>query len=145
MTANDPLRTSTFRVKVDAMGSPTKPYLASTITILAVLAVTFAGLGGVVTGDAHRNFFAAGSGFWLLMLIFPWLYLSAKKNWSDASHSAVAAAFGALAGACFRLCFSPGEGWGSLFSHVVIGGLIGFASYWLWVVRSLLYRLYRDG
>jgi hypothetical protein len=124
------------------MGSPTKPYLASTITILAVLAVAFAGLGGVVTDEAHRKFFAAGSGFWLLMLVFPWLWLSAK-NWSYASHSAVAAAFGALAGVCFRLCFSPGEAWGSLFAHIMIGGLIGFASYWLWVLRSLL--LYRDG
>ncbi len=116
------------------MGAPTKSYLAPAVAIFAALAVGFAGFGGLATSEPHRNLFAAGAGFWLLMLLVPWMFVSAK-GWSGSAHSAVAAAFGALTGLCVSLCFASGAGWGDLFNHTAGGAVIGFVSYWLRIIR----------
>ena len=117
------------------MATPSNQYLAPAIGIFATLAIAFAGIGGQAATDSHRNLFAAGSGFWLLMLLIPWIFLS-TRNWSHRTQSVLSASYGALAGLCVSLCFASGAGWVALIGHTAVGAAIGFVSYWLWLIRT---------
>jgi hypothetical protein len=133
------LRTFELQTKIEGMGAPTKSYLAPAVVTFATLAVAFAGIGGIVAAEPDRNLFAAGAGFWLLMLLVPWTFASTKE-WPRSAHSGVAAAFGALVGACVGLCFAPATGLSGLFSHTAAGAFIGFVGYWLALIRSWPFR-----
>ena len=124
------------------MEAPSKSYLAPSAAIFAILAVAFSGFGGLMTEERSRTLFAAGAGFWLLMLIVPWIFFSAREQ-SQLARSAMAAAFGALAGTCYSLCFAPGAGWLALFNHSAVGAALGFVSYWVSLIRrGTLWRDY---
>lgn len=124
------------------MRSSTKSYLVPAVAIFATLAVAFSGFGGLVAEERYRNLFAAGAGFWLLMLFVPWVFVSSRE-WPYSAHSAAAAAFGALSGICFSLCFASHGGWGVFATHTASGALIGFVSYWLALLRAG--SLWRNG
>lgn len=116
------------------MVPPANQYLAPAIAIFAVLAVTFAGFGGLAATESHRNLFAAGASFWLLMLLVPWIFVS-TRDWSQTTQSSVSVAHGGLAGLCVSLCFAPGAGWMALLAHLAAGAAIGFAIHWLLLIR----------
>lgn len=111
------------------------PYLAPSISSFAALAVVCAGAGGLVSAEPLSTVFVAGSGFWLLMLLVPRIFMPASVG-SHLTQSALAAAYGAIVGLCFGLCFVTGEGWSGVLSIAAGGGAIGFAGYWAWFVRA---------
>lgn len=117
------------------MAPPANRYLAPAVAIFAVLAITFAGFGGLAATESHRKLFAAGAGFWLLMLLVPWIFRSAR-DWSQTTQSTASAAHGGFAGLCFSLCFAPGAEWKALLAYLAAGAAIGFASHWLLLIRS---------
>lgn len=117
------------------MVAPKNQYSAPTTVIFAALAVACAGLGGLAGTESHRNLFAAAAGFWWLMLLIPQVFMS-TENGSHMKQSALSAAHGALGGLCFGLCFASAAGWKVLLDHTTVGAAIGFASYWLWLLRT---------
>lgn len=117
------------------MGTPANPYLTPAVALFAVLAIAFAGFGGLAGADDHRTLLAVGSTFWLLMLLVPIMFFSSgDSSWTK--QSCVGAAYGALTGTCVSLCFAPGQGWGSLVAYAAGGGLTGYISYWTHIMRT---------
>ncbi|MDQ8030195.1 MAG: hypothetical protein REJ23_15820 [Brevundimonas sp.] len=108
--------------------------LTPVVMALAFLAVVCAGAGGLMSTEAHRNLFAAGSGFWLLMLLVPWIFAS-TDDYSHLTRSLISAAYGALAGLCFGLCLVEGERWSAVLGSAALGAVIKFTVYWAWFLR----------
>jgi len=115
------------------MGKPSESHLDSAILILATLALSFSGFAGLAEG-APRTLLIAGAGFWLLMLLVPWMFLSSRMA-SQSVRAAVAAAFGTLVGTCVYLGSATGEGWLGLLLYGSAGGAIGFVTDWARYLR----------
>ncbi|NBW08253.1 MAG: hypothetical protein EBR82_09520 [Caulobacteraceae bacterium] len=104
-------------------------FLAPAVVLLAVSAVLFAGIGGLVSGGTGQKLCAAGAGFCLMMLVVPWVFLSARRL-STGADMGMAVAFGALAGLCYGLCFGAGAGLPGLVGNVALGAGAGLVAYW---------------
>lgn len=117
------------------MKPSSKPDLTPAISILAVLAVAFSALGGLAAEDSYRNLFAAGAGFCLLMLCVVWVFLTTQVE-SYVAQSGLSAAFGALAGVCYGLCFPTEPLLPALLLKAAVGAVAGYISYWGWLLRT---------
>ena len=120
---------------MSVMEPSSKPDLIPAISILAVLAVAFSALAGLSVDGPYRNLFAAGAGFCLLMLCIVWMFLATKLE-SHSTHSSISAAYGALMGLCYGLCFARAATVSALILHAATGALVGYIGYWGWVTRS---------
>jgi hypothetical protein len=112
---------------------PLKRYIVIAVAIFSVAAVILSGFGGLAADGPGRKVLGACAAFCLLMLLVPWTFAGTLEGprWVE---PLVAAAGGALVGLCGNLYFAPGEGWGTLFLHLVLGaalGLVVWVRYWL--------------
>jgi hypothetical protein len=118
------------------MTTSKNPYLAPSVAAFIALAIVCAGAGGLVSTEASRNLFAAGSGFWLLMLLVPAMFISRSMD-SHLKQSALFAAYGAIGGLCAGLCFFIDEGWSGVLTLAAGSGFLGFVGYWASYLRSV--------
>jgi hypothetical protein len=118
------------------MGDKPPAFLAPAVVLLAVSAVIFAGIGGLVSGGTGQKLCAAGAGFCLMMLFVPWIFFSAK-GLSTGADMGLAVVFGALGGLCYGLCFAADAGLPGLVANVAIGAGAGFMGYWGWRLRRM--------
>ena len=116
------------------MGEQSSSHIAPAIVFLAVGAVAFSGAGGLVPGEKARMLLGAGAGFCLIMLLVPWIMLTARP-WSEWAHCGMSTAHGALGGVCYGLYFDAGSGWASLLGSSAAGAGLGFLSFWAWRLR----------
>lgn len=116
------------------MGDQPSSHIAPAIVLLAVGAVAFSGFGGLVPGEKVRTLLGAGAGFCLMMLLVPWIMLTARP-WSEWAHCGMSTAYGALWGICYGLYFGAGTGWASPLVNAAAGAGLGFLSYWAWRLK----------
>ncbi len=96
--------------------------------VLAVLAVAFAGLGGMVIGDKIYPLFGAGVLFCLCMILVFNIVLGGLV--STRAMYGLTASQGALMGACGGLFLLPGSGLLALIGLTALGAAVGVISQW---------------
>lgn len=113
-----------------AMNEKAETTIAIAVVVFILVAVVFAGLGGLVEHERERMALAACSGASLLMLFVPWVFVAAKPL-SVLTNMWIATAYGAVGGLCYGLCFHEGAGFPGLLEKTAFGGVLGFASFWM--------------
>lgn len=116
------------------MTQPIPRFIAPTVLVLAVLAVAFAGLGGMVIGDKIYPLFGAGVLFCLGMILVFHIVLGGLV--SAKSMYGLAAGQGALMGACGGLFLLPGSGLLTLMGLTALGAAVGVISHWALELRQ---------
>lgn len=110
------------------MIQPIPRFITPAVTVLAVMAVAFAGLGGMVIGEKLYPLFGAGVLFCLCMtLVFHIVVaglISAKAMYG------LTAAQGALMGVCGGLFLLPGTSLLVLIGLTALGAAVSVISYW---------------
>ncbi|WP_292034614.1 MULTISPECIES: hypothetical protein [unclassified Brevundimonas] len=110
------------------MSQPIPRFIAPTVLVLAVLAVAFAGLGGMVIGDKIYPLFGAGVLFCLCMILVFNIVLGGLV--STRAMYGLTASQGALMGACGGLFLLPGSGLLALIGLTALGAAVGVISQW---------------
>jgi len=115
------------------MTQPIPRFIGPTVVVLAVLAVTFAGLGGMAVGERVYPLFGAGALFCLGMILVFEIILNGLV--SRKAMTGLAAGQGALLGACTSLFLLPGSGFLTLVGFTAGGAVFGAVSFWWYRVR----------
>jgi len=110
------------------MTHPIPRFIAPTVLVLAVLAVAFAGLGGMVIGDKTYPLFGAGVLCCLCMILMFHIVLGGLV--SAKSMYGLVAGQSALMGACGGLFLLPGSGLLALIGLTALGAAVGVISHW---------------
>lgn len=110
------------------MSQPIPRFIAPTVLVLAVLAVAFAGLGGMAIGDKIYPLFGAGVLFCLCMILVFNIVLGGLV--STRAMYGLTAGQGALMGACGGLFLLPGSGLLALIGLTALGAAVGVISQW---------------
>lgn len=115
------------------MSQPIPRFIAPTVAVLALVAVSFAGFGGMAQGHKLYPLFGAGAAVCLLMaLVFEIVLVTLVSR--NAMYG-LAAGQGALMGACGSLFFLPGSGLMSLVAITAGGAIAGAICLWWYELR----------
>lgn len=115
------------------MTKPVPRFIGPTVVVLAVLAVAFAGAGGMLVGERVYPLFGVGALFCLCMILVFEIILSGLVT--QRAMIGLAAGHGALMGACASLFFLPGSGLLALLCFTAGGAVVGAVSFWWYRVR----------
>nr|WP_313632736.1 hypothetical protein [Brevundimonas naejangsanensis] len=116
------------------MTKPIPRFIGPTVVVFAVLAVAFAGLGGMLMGEKVYPLFGVGALFCLCMILVFEIILSGLVT--QRAMIGLAAGQGALMGACASLFFLPGSGLLVLLGYTSGGAVVGAVSFWWYRVRN---------
>lgn len=113
-------------------------FIAPTVVVLAVLAVAFAGLGGMVVGERIYPLFGAGVLVCQGMLLVFEIVLSGLVT--RRAMFGLTTGHGGLMAACASLFFLPGSDLPTLLGSTAGGAVLGAVCFWWYEVRhSILF------